>query len=112
MRGTRNPLSIKLMSFFLLSMVVLFFGFHIFAGERGLLARPELDRKIAHAKERLDLLTKHRDYLTHRIGLLQSDSIDADILEETARDTLGLFGPNDVIITLDEDEESDSPNQP
>lgn len=86
---------------FLLSSVVLFFGFHIFAGDRGILARPELDRKIALAEERLDLLTKHHGFLAQRIKLMQSDSLDADMLAETARAELGLYAPNDVIISID-----------
>ena len=112
MYAPRQRLLFKFSGFLLLSLVVLFFGYHIFSGERGLLARPELDRKIALAKERLSLLNKHRDYLTHRIGLLQSDSVDADLLEEKARDTLGLFGPNDVIITPDGQDETVSPEKP
>jgi cell division protein FtsB len=32
---------------------------------------------------------------------MQSDAIDADILAETARAELGLYAPNDVIITID-----------
>ena len=86
---------------FLLSSVVLFFGFHIFAGDRGILARPELDRKIALAEERLDLLTKHYGFLAQRIKLMQSGSLDADMLAETARAELGLYAPNDVIISID-----------
>jgi cell division protein FtsB len=32
---------------------------------------------------------------------MQNDSIDADMLAETARAELGLYAPNDVIITID-----------
>ena len=88
-------------SLFLLGSVVLFFGYHIFAGDRGILARPELDRKILLAEEQLLLLHKHKDFLTQRISLMGSKSLDADILAETARAELGLYAPNDVIITID-----------
>ena len=85
----------------LLSSVVMFFGFHILSGDRGILARPELDRRIMLAEEKLALLRKHQDFLAHRIHLLQAGSLDADMLAETARAELGLYSPNDVIISID-----------
>lgn len=101
MYAARQRLIFTTASFLVLSAVVVFFGFHIFAGERGFLARPELDRKVILAEERLNLLKKHQVFLTQRIALMQSDSLDADMLAETARGELGLYGPNDVIITID-----------
>ena len=88
-------------SFLLASALVLFFGFHIIAGDRGILARPELDRKVILAEEKLELLQRHQQFLVQRIGLMQTNSVDADMLAETARAELGLYGPNDVIITID-----------
>ena len=85
----------------LLSSVVIFFGLNIFAGERGIFAHPELDRKIMLAEEKLGLLNKHHDFLSQRIELMQADSLDADMLTEIARAELGLYASNDVIITID-----------
>lgn len=101
MYAARQRILTALGGSFLLSSVVMFFGFHIFAGERGILARPELDRKISVAQEKLDLLNKHHGFLSQRIKLMQSDSLDADMLAETARAELGLYAPNDVIISID-----------
>lgn len=101
MYAARQRFMVMVGSALLLSSVVVFFGFHIFAGDRGILARPELDRKIMLAEEKLDLLTRHHDFLSQRIALMQADSIDADMLAETARAELGLYAPNDVIITID-----------
>lgn len=101
MYAARQRIMVMLGGSILLSSVVLFFGFHIFAGERGVLARPELDRKIALAEEKLNLLNKHHSFLSQRIKLMQSDSLDADMLAETARAELGLYAPNDVIISID-----------
>ncbi len=88
-------------SFVLLSTIVSFFGFHIVSGERGLLARPGLELKILQAEEQLALLNKHQRFLQQRIALLRSGAVDADILAETARSELGLYGPNDVIVSID-----------
>ena len=101
MYAARQRFMVMVGSSLLLSSVVVFFGFHIFAGERGILARPELDRKIMLAEEKLDLLNKHHDFLSQRIELMQADSLDADMLAETARAELGLYAPNDVIISID-----------
>ena len=97
---TRKPMT-SIGSFVVLSAIVSFFGFHIVSGERGLMARPGLDLKIVQAEEKLALLYKHQRFLQQRIALLHSGSVDADILAETARSELGLYGPNDVIISID-----------
>ena len=99
-RMIRKPLAYA-SSFVLLGTLVVFFGFHTIAGERGILAQPELDRRIHFAEEQLMLLSRHQTYLAHRISLMQSETLDADILEETAQAELGLYSPNDVIISID-----------
>ena len=97
-------------SFFLLGTMIVFFGVHTVAGERGMLARPQLERKIMLAEEQLALmlaeeqlalLEKHQTFLSHRIGLMHKGGVDADILAETARAELGLYAPNDVIVSID-----------
>ena len=98
--NTRKPMAF-FGSFVMLSAIVSFFGFHIVSGDRGLLARPSLELKIVEAEEQLALLSKHQRFLQQRIALLHSGSVDADILAETARSELGLYGPNDVIVSID-----------
>ena len=88
-------------SFFLLGTMIAFFGFHTVAGDRGILARPQLEHKIRQAEEELSLLNKHHSFLSHRISLMHKDGVDADFLAETARSELGLFAPNDVIVSID-----------
>ena len=96
----RKPMTF-ICSFVLLSGIVSFFGFHIVSGDRGLLARPDLELKIVHAEEQLALLKKHQRFLQHRIALLHSGQVDADILAEKARSELGLYRPNEVIVSID-----------
>jgi len=97
---TRKPMAF-LSGFVLLSAIISFFGFHIVSGDRGLMARPVLERKIIQAEEQLALLTKHQRFLQQRIALLHNGYVDADMLAETARAELGLFGPDDVIVSID-----------
>lgn len=82
-------------------LIAVFFGFHTFAGERGLLARGEVDRQVILAREELALLQKQNAFLSHRIDLMRQGQVDSDILAETARAELGLYRTDDVIITID-----------
>ena len=88
-------------SFFMLGTIIAFFGFHTVTGERGILARPQLEHKIIKALEQLALLEKHQSFLSHRISLMHTGGVDADILAETARAEFGLYAPNDIIISID-----------
>lgn len=81
-----------------------FFGFHMVMGERGLLARESLDREILRAKEELALLQKSNAFLAHRIELMRTGAVDADMLAETARAELGLYSERDVIISIQFDD--------
>ena len=87
--------------FFLLGTLIAFFGFHTIAGDRGILARSELERNINVAEEELELLARNKAFLEQRIAMLSRNEVDADILSETARSELGLYAPNDVIISID-----------
>ena len=98
--NTRNSMTF-ICSFVLLSAIVSFFGFHIVSGDRGLLARPDLELKIVQAEEKMALLNKHQRFLQQRIALLHSRSVDADTLAEIARSELGLYKSNEVIVSVD-----------
>lgn len=90
-------------SFLLIGTLIVFFGFHTIAGERGLLERSGLDHEIVMAQEELALLNKQNNLMESRIRLLRVGAIDADMLAETARAQLGLYLENDVIISIDMD---------
>ena len=81
--------------------LVVFFGFHTIVGERGFMVREDIDREIQAASETLALLNKQNHFLEHRIKLLRSGAIDADMLAETARANVGMYNKNDVIISID-----------
>ena len=88
-------------SFMLLGTLVSFFGFHAIMGERGFLVKDTLDRDILIAREELALLQKQNDFLEKRIALMRAGNIDSDLLAERARAELGLYGAQDVIISID-----------
>lgn len=93
--------SVKMVSHLVgVGMLCLFFAFHTFAGDTGWLAKKEIERDILLVKAELATLRKNNQLQRHRIQLLQSNEVDADMLSEVARAKVGLFGANDVIITI------------
>ena len=54
-------------SFLLIGTLIVFFGFHTIAGERGLLARSGLDREIVMAQDKLALLNKQNNLMESRV---------------------------------------------
>jgi cell division protein FtsB len=88
-------------SFFLLGTMIVFFGVHTWLVNAACWRARSSKRKIMLAEEQLALLEKHQTFLSHRIGLMHKGGVDADILAETARAELGLYAPNDVIVSID-----------
>ncbi len=80
--------------------LVCYFAYHIFVGGRGLLAWIELTQELRDAKATLAALEIEKDTLARRVGLLQPDHLDPDMLDERARDTLNLAAPNEVVIPM------------
>jgi len=80
--------------------LVCYFAYHLFVGDRGLLAWMELTQELRDAKATLAALDAERETLARRVGLLQPDHLDPDMLDERARATLNLVGPNEIMIPL------------
>ena len=80
--------------------LVCYFAYHLFVGDRGLLAWMELTQELRDAKATLSALEIERTTLERRVGLLQPEHLDPDMLDERARATLNLVGPNEVVVPL------------
>lgn len=75
-----------------------YFGYHLVQGERGLLAWLRLTQEIKVAKTQLSQLDGERAQLDRRASLLRPEHLDRDMLDEQARATLNLAGPNEIVI--------------
>jgi cell division protein FtsB len=82
------------------AVVVGYFLFHAQNGTRGLEAKREYKRQIYDKTLELDALKAEHAEWDRRTALVRAGKIDADILEEEARKTLGLVHENDVIVFL------------
>jgi cell division protein FtsB len=75
-----------------------YFGYHLVQGERGLLAWLRLTQEIKVAQAKLGVLDGERTQLDRRANSLRPQHLDRDMLDEQARATLNLAGPNEIVI--------------
>jgi cell division protein FtsB len=81
-------------------VVLLYFIFHAIAGNRGILAFFKTSQKMEKVATELDNLRAERIELEHRVNLLKSP-LDKDMLDEQARKTLGVAGPNEKVFVVE-----------
>lgn len=77
-----------------------YFVWHGVNGQRGLKAGEEYEQKLAELHMERNLLKLQRMHWESRIALVKGEKVDADLLEEQARKTLGRVHRNDVVILL------------
>lgn len=76
----------------------IYFGYHIFQGERGVISWFQLSKKVKIDEEQLSALTTEKETLEQRVKLLRPDSIDLDMLDEQARRLLNYTKQDEVTI--------------
>ncbi len=81
---------------------VAYFAYHAIHGDRGLIARRDLNQKVEIARGVLAGIEARRGTLAHRVKLLSPGSLDPDMLEERARLMLNYGFPDDTVILTDE----------
>jgi cell division protein FtsB len=91
---------------------VVYFGYHVLHGDRGLIALRHLTQTIeskilAHAD-----VSKTRMALAQRVRLLYPESLDPDMLEERARVMLNYGYADDIVVMLDKSPEINSAVMP
>jgi cell division protein FtsB len=80
----------------LAALVIGYFGVNAFTGNHGLRARQDLDQQIAELSTELKALRAERANWERRVSLLQTQSIDADMLDERARALLNYVDPREL----------------
>ena len=83
----------------ILGLLVLgYFLYHSFQGDRGLLAWVQLSQQVEQTTARRDTVAAERKRLETLVSLLQSEHIDADLLDERARLLVGLGRRDELVI--------------
>ena len=67
-------------------------------GDRGLRTKSEYKQKITALRADLAALKTEHARWDHKIGLMRSEAIDEDMLQEQARETLDDVDPRDLVI--------------
>jgi cell division protein FtsB len=78
--------------------LLLYFGYHLVQGDRGLFAWWRINDRLEHAEAKLGKLHLERETLHRRVSLLRRAHIDEDMLDEQVRKMLNLARPNEVVI--------------
>ncbi|WP_224721442.1 FtsB family cell division protein [Candidatus Wolbachia massiliensis] len=83
------------------SSLTLYFSISTVTGKRGLLALMDLKKEIEYNKLLLENVLFEKERLSNKVFGLYEKSLDLDLLDEQAKDTLGYVNPSELMIVLD-----------
>ncbi|MBP1805495.1 FtsB family cell division protein [Rubellimicrobium aerolatum] len=96
-RSTRAPLG-YLTLVGLLILAALYFVFAAVQGDYGVFRRAEVDAEALELKVRLATLSDEVARMENLTRRLSDDYLDLDLLDQQARDVLGLVRPDEIVI--------------
>ena len=97
----RNNHKLKLGAIIKVAGIILVFGyviFHIVYGDRGIISFLQYNKKYKNTLSELELVRLERQKLQSKVGLMKTDSIDLDMLDEQAKKSLSLTKENEIIV--------------
>lgn len=83
------------------TLVIFYFGFYAFYGERGIRKYLYLRREVEYARTLAQQYEAKKERLNREVRLLSPGSLDLDLLDERARVVLNFVGEDEFVI-LDE----------
>lgn len=86
---------------FLLILTCLYFTYHLFRGDRGIIAWRHMQHKICEKRLTLVNLNDTQNQLSQKVALLRPSGLDTDMLEDRAHKSSNLAHPEDYVIYLD-----------
>ena len=81
-------------------MLLGYFAFHGVEGDFGLYALKKLKQREAALTAELADLAAEKERMEKRVALMRPESLDPDMIDERARQSLNMAHPNDRIIIL------------
>lgn len=81
-----------------LSLLVMYFAYHAFAGDSGLGKWSDMQTEISDKEAILEQIETEIEYLTRDISRLTPGQIDPDFVEELARKKLAFVYPGEIIL--------------
>lgn len=90
----------SLVLFSVAGSVTSYFVWHAVHGQRGLKTGEEYEQKLTQLKFERDMLKMQRLQFERRLALIKGEKVDADILEDEVRKTLGRVHKNEVVVLM------------
>lgn len=87
----------KLILNILISLLLIYFIFHSIYGNRGMIAYFKLNQKFEKSYAELEALRAERIEINNRVKMLRPDSLDKDMLDQQARNILGIASPKEQV---------------
>jgi cell division protein FtsB len=81
-------------------LILGYFAFHSVEGDFGLLALQKLKDREAGLLAELDKLTREKNRMEKRVALMRPESLDPDMIDEKARESLNMAHRDDRVILL------------
>ncbi|MFT6559628.1 MULTISPECIES: FtsB family cell division protein [Sneathiella] len=79
-------------------LTICYFSYHLIEGDRGLFSYLKLQMEIQKAEAEFQITELEKEKLENRVKLLDPENLDLDMLEERAREVLGLAHPDELVI--------------
>ncbi len=85
---------------FILVLFSLYFAYHTVVGQRGIMSLYQLSEELSELNHQVENIRAERLLLEHKVSLLKSESLDLDLVEQQAKDILGLVDPSEQVIII------------
>lgn len=87
-----------------LTLVVIYFSYHILQGRYGLIAWQRLNQLLSERRDYLSQLVTKKEKLQKKLVLI-NNKVDLDLIEEEARRSLGFHHGNELVVLRKKPEE-------
>ena len=77
-----------------------YFGYHAFTGAFGIWAKEGLDADVVRLQGERDRLTAEADALETRVAAVRPESLDPDMVDLLARQSLSLMRTDEIAIRM------------
>ena len=99
MNRSARPAMGSVIYFTVLILLGLYFTFAAVQGEYGVFRRAEIDAQARELQAELDALNVEVAHMQNLTRRLSDNYLDLDLLDERARDVLGMVRSDEIVIT-------------
>jgi cell division protein FtsB len=82
-------------------LILIYFSFHVFYGDRGLIAHYSMQNNLSALQNDLSHIQADKSMLLHKLAMMRAENGDYDMLDERLRFLLNVAHKRDVVIYSD-----------